>query len=50
MTAEWITKAEDDFAIAFRYPGESADAETAMDAHRRCSRFRDAARETLGFE
>jgi HEPN domain-containing protein len=39
-----------DFAIAFRYPGESADAETAMDAHRRCSRFRDAARETLGFE
>ena len=33
-----------DFAVAFRYPGESADAETAVDAHRRCRRFREAAR------
>jgi len=37
-----------DFAVAFRYPGESADAESAMDAQRRCQRFRSAAREVLG--
>jgi HEPN domain-containing protein len=36
-----------DFAVAFRYPGESANAETAADAQRRCRRFREAARETL---
>jgi len=46
MTAEWIAK----FAVAFRYPGESADAESAADAQRRCHRFRDVAREALGSE
>jgi len=39
-----------DFAVTFRYPGESADAESAIDAQRRCRRFRNAARETLGLE
>lgn len=38
-----------DFAVAFRYPGESADAEVASDARQRCRRFRDAARDALGF-
>jgi HEPN domain-containing protein len=37
-----------DFAVAFRYPGESADKETAADARRRCRRFRAAAREAVG--
>lgn len=39
-----------DFAIAFRYPGDSADAESAFDAQRRCRRFRNAARKALGLE
>ena len=39
-----------DFAVAFRYPGESADAESASDAQRYCRRFREAAREALGCE
>ncbi|MHC4168377.1 MAG: HEPN domain-containing protein [Planctomycetota bacterium] len=39
-----------DFAVSFRYPGESADAESASDAQQRCRRFRDAARGALGFE
>ncbi len=39
-----------DFAVAFRYPGESADEESASDAQRRCRRFRDAARKALEFE
>ena len=37
-----------DFAVSFRYPGESADRESSMDARRRCRRFRKAAREALG--
>ncbi len=37
-----------DFAVTFRYPGESADAESAFDAQRRCHRFRNAARDVLG--
>jgi HEPN domain-containing protein len=32
-----------DFAVTFRYPGESA-----IDAQRRCHRFRNAARDVLG--
>lgn len=36
-----------DFAVAFRYPGDSADKESAMDARRRCVRIRDAARAAL---
>ncbi len=39
-----------DFAVAFRYPGESADKATAAEALRRCKRFRVAARKTLGLE
>ena len=37
-----------DFAVTFRYPGESADSESAIDAQRRCHRFRNAARDVLG--
>jgi len=37
-----------DFAVSFRYPGESADRESALDAHRRCRDFRTAARRALG--
>ena len=39
-----------DFAVSFRYPGESADAESASDAQRRCRRFRHAARDALEYE
>jgi len=51
----WETLREDlaylsDFAVTFRYPGESADAESALDAQHRCRRFRNAARKTLGLE
>lgn len=37
-----------DFAVDFRYPGEFADRRMALDARRRCRRFRQAAREALG--
>ena len=47
ITAEWVAKAEGDFAMSFRYPGESADAESALDAQRRCRGFRNAARNAL---
>ena len=52
---EWEKFREDlaylsDFAVAFRYPGESADAEWAFDAQRRCQLFRGAARKTLVLE
>ncbi len=36
------------FAVSFRYPGESADRESAADARRRCRVFRRAARAVLG--
>jgi HEPN domain-containing protein len=36
-----------DFAVSFRYPGESADKSTAQDAQKRCTRFRKAARLAL---
>ncbi len=39
-----------DFAVAFRYPGESADRESALDAQRRCRRFRNAVGDVLGLE
>ena len=39
-----------DFAVAYRYPGESADKATAAEAHTRCRRFRRAARIALGFD
>lgn len=52
---EWEAFREDlayllDFAVAFRYPGESADAEAALDAQRRCRGFRNAVRSALGLE
>lgn len=37
-----------DFAVAFRYPGEAADKESALDARRRCREFRGVARRALG--
>ncbi len=37
-----------DFAVNYRYPGESADRKTALDARRRCRLFRKVAREALG--
>jgi HEPN domain-containing protein len=37
-----------DFAVAYRYPGESATKQQARDAIQRCRRFRIAAREVLG--
>ena len=46
-TAEWIAKAEADFAVAFRYPGESADKTFAVEAKRLCSFFRKTARRSL---
>ena len=52
---EWETFREDlaylsDFAVAFRYPGESADRESALDAQRRCRLFRNVVRNALGLE
>ena len=52
---EWEIFREDlaylsDFAVTFRYPGESADRDSALDAQSRCERFRKAAREALGLE
>ena len=37
-----------DFAIHFRYPGESADRSTALRARSLCRSFRKAARQSLG--
>ena len=36
-----------EFAVSFRYPGESATREQARDAIRRCRRFRTAARQAF---
>ena len=36
------------FAVAYRYPGESADKESAKNAKTRCRRFRLAARKKFG--
>jgi len=36
------------FGVEVRYPGESANREAALDARRRCRRFRAAARLALG--
>ena len=52
---EWEVFREDlaflsSFAVAFRYPGESACKESAIDARRRCRRFREAARAALLLE
>ena len=37
-----------DFAVAYRYPGESATRDDALEALQRCRRFREAARLSLG--
>ena len=37
-----------DFAVQYRYPGESADRVTALNARALCRSFRVAARQTLG--
>ena len=37
-----------DFAVAFRYPGESADKKAAVEAKRLCIFFRKIARSALG--
>lgn len=37
-----------DFAVSYRYPGDSADRESALDARRRCRAFRRIARSALG--
>jgi HEPN domain-containing protein len=37
-----------DFAVSSRYPGESANKESALDAVRRCRFFRKIARSFLG--
>lgn len=37
-----------EFAVAFRYPGETADKDSAMNARQRCRGFRRAARVALG--
>jgi HEPN domain-containing protein len=52
---EWEGFREDmaylsDFAVIVRYPGESADKASALDARRRCRIFRRAARRALGLE
>ena len=39
-----------DFSVSFRYPGESADKASAMDARRRCRAFRRAARKSLSLK
>jgi len=39
-----------DFAVAFRYPGESADKATAADARQHCRKFRIEARAALGLD
>ncbi len=36
-----------EFAVAFRYPGETAEKESAMNARKRCKVFRQAARSSL---
>ncbi|MDY0354388.1 MAG: HEPN domain-containing protein [Sedimentisphaerales bacterium] len=36
-----------DFAVAFRYPGESADKESAVETRRLCTFFRKTARISL---
>lgn len=36
-----------DFAVAYRYPGESASKDEALDARRRCRTFRRTARGAL---
>jgi hypothetical protein len=36
-----------EFAVSYRYPGDSADLETARDARSRCRAFRRVVRQTF---
>lgn len=38
------------FAVSFRYPGDSADVESAREAEHYCQRFRQAVREEFGLK
>lgn len=49
---EWEVFREDlaflsDFSVSYRYPGESADQETALEARDRCRKFRQVVRQEL---
>ncbi len=51
----WETFREDlayltDFAVSVRYPGESADRDSAVETQRMCRTFRIAARQSLGLD
>jgi len=55
MEPQWEAFREDlaylsSFAVAFRYPGESADWDCALDAQRWCRAFRSAVRCSLGLD
>jgi len=39
-----------DYAVSYRYPGESADQATAKEAWDRCKRFRKQARQSLSLK
>ena len=39
-----------EYAVSFRYPGQSASRESAKEARRRCRVFRQAARRALGLK
>ena len=52
VAPEWEMQRENlaflsEFAVGYRYPGDSADFETARDARNRCRAFRRAARQTF---
>ena len=52
MEPEWELQRENlaflsEFAVSYRYPGDSADLETARDVRNRCRAFRRAARQTF---
>lgn len=52
---EWEVFREDlaflsDFSVSYRYPGESADQEAALEARDRCRKFRQPVRQTLGLD
>jgi HEPN domain-containing protein len=38
------------FAVSYRYPGDAADRDCALDGQQRCRVFRRAARKSLGLE
>jgi HEPN domain-containing protein len=39
-----------EFAVAYRYPGDSADKDMALEAIEYCSQFRQTARSSLGMD